>query len=145
MTDPELVSRKLVLIGKDLEDLADLSNFSEQEYLADRSNELLAERYIERIIGRMIDINFHLLTEAGQPPPPDYYQSFTRLSELGVYGRNFGEEIAKSAGLRNRIVHEYDEIDAIQVYRALKAAVKEIPQYMRAVQAFVTGNEGDSA
>lgn len=140
MIDPELIDRKLLLIGKDLEDLANLSNLSEQEYLADRYNELLAERYIERIIGRMIDINFHLLTESGQPPPPDYYQSFTRLSELGVYERPFGEEIAKSAGLRNRIVHEYDEIDAVQVYRALKAAINDIPEYMRAVLSFVAGS-----
>ena len=39
------------------------------EYLASATDEVLAERYLERIIGRMIDINYHVLTESGQPPP----------------------------------------------------------------------------
>ena len=137
MTDPELINRKLVLIGKDLEELAGISRLSEEDYLANKYNEVLAERYLERIIGRMIDINFHLLIESGQPPPPDYYQSFVRLSELGIYERGFGERIAKAAGLRNRIVHEYDELDAAQVYKALAAAMDDIPEYMRAVEAFL--------
>jgi uncharacterized protein YutE (UPF0331/DUF86 family) len=45
----------------------------------------LAERYLERIIGRMIDINYHVLTESGQPPPPDYYPSFTALATIPEY------------------------------------------------------------
>ena len=102
MTDPELINRKLVLIGRDLEELAKISRLSENEYHEDRYNEVLAERFLERIIGRMIDVNFHLLTESGQAPPPDYYQSFLRMSELGVFDHGFAESIAKAAGLRNR-------------------------------------------
>jgi hypothetical protein len=29
------------------------------------------------MIGRMIDINYHLITEAGHAPPRDYDESFT--------------------------------------------------------------------
>src|SRR5450756_654424 len=68
------------------------------------------ERYIERAVGRMIDVNYHLLTEFGQAPPPDYYQSFVQLATLGVYPAEFAARIASCAGLRNRIAHEYDAV-----------------------------------
>ena len=138
MTDPELINRKMVLIGKDLEDLGGIARLSEKEYLADRRNEVLAERYLERIIGRMIDINFHLLIESGQAPPPDYYQSFLRLADMDVFDRGFAERIARAAGLRNRIAHEYDELDPALVHRALSSAINDIPEYMRAVESFIS-------
>ena len=32
----------------------------------------------------MIDINYHLITASGHPPPADYHVSFLKLGELGV-------------------------------------------------------------
>ena len=92
MIDRYLINRKLVLIGQDLEELALLSRLSRVDYLGKRLNEAAAERYLERMIGRMTDINFHLLVESGQAPPPDYYQSFIKLAELRVYDHDFAEK-----------------------------------------------------
>ncbi len=64
----------------------------------------------------MIDINDHLLTESGHPPPTDYYASFLQLGTLGVLEATFAPRIAASAGLRNRIVHEYDELNPDRVF-----------------------------
>lgn len=139
MIDAELINRKLVLIGQDLEELASLSRKSKSDYLGDRINEAAAERYLERMIGRMIDINFHVLVESGKAPPPDYYQSFVKLAELGVYEHEFAERIARAAGLRSRIAHEYDEIDADLVYEAIIAAGKDVPEYIQTIQAFLGG------
>lgn len=138
MIDAELINRKLVLIGQDLDELAALAGLPKSEYLGNRINEAAAERYLERMIGRMIDVNFHLLVESGQAPPPDYYQSFMKLVELGVYDHEFAERIARSAGLRNRIAHEYDEIDAEQVYGAVKAAGEDVPLYIKSVQNYLS-------
>ena len=137
MIDEELVNRKLLLIGQDLESLTPLASKSKSDYLGNPVFEAAAERYFERMIGRMIDINFHLLVESGQAPPPDYYLSFIRLVEMGVYDREFAEKIARSAGLRNRIAHEYDEIDANQVYEAIASAGSDIPQYIRFIKEFL--------
>lgn len=137
MIDNELVNRKMVLIGQDLEELASLAKISKDEYLGERFNEAAAERFLERMIGRMIDINYHILVESGHAPPSDYFQSFTRLVELGVYDQEFADTIARSAGLRNRIAHEYDEIDAEQVYAAIKTAGTDVPVYIRAVEDFL--------
>jgi uncharacterized protein YutE (UPF0331/DUF86 family) len=140
--DPDLVARKALLITRDLADLAPLATKPLAAYLADDRDELVAERLLERIIGRMIDVNYHLLTETGRPPPSDYYASFTQLAPLGVYDRAFARRIAACAGLRNRIVHEYDEIDPRKVHEALGSAIEDVSAYLRAVEAYVDSASG---
>ena len=131
MIDEELVTRKFVLITEDLRELRDLAAKPLAEYLASGKDEVLAERYLERIIGRMIDVNYHVLTESGQAPPKDYYESFTALSHIGALDPEFATRIAACAGLRNRIAHEYETIDPTRVHAALQAAVLDIPAYLK--------------
>jgi uncharacterized protein YutE (UPF0331/DUF86 family) len=137
MIDRELVTRKMVLITRDLNAVAPLSQKALDAYLTSATDEVLVERWLERMIGRMIDINYHLITEAGQPPPRDYYESFVQLAPLGVLPPAFASRIAACAGLRNRIVHEYDEIDPERVYTALQVAVAEIPEYLSLVHQYL--------
>ena len=143
MIDRALVTRKITLILKDLSALTDLSRQSREAYLANPINEVLAERYLERMIGRMIDINYHLITESGHPPPKDYHESFQMLGTMGILQGEFSREIAFSAGLRNRIVHEYDEIDAAKVYEALQMAVQQLPTYLDHVNRFIEKLPGE--
>lgn len=59
MIDHSLVTRKTSLILENLTALTRLAQLPPEQYLADSVNETLAERYLERTIGRMIDIIFH--------------------------------------------------------------------------------------
>lgn len=142
MIDAALVGRKALLITRDLADLAPLARKPLAEYLADARDELVAERLLERIIGRMIDVNYHLLTETDHPPPADYYASFTQLAALGVYDMEFGRRVAACAGLRNRIVHEYDEVDPRKVHEALGAAMQDVSTYLRAIEDHLKRTSG---
>jgi uncharacterized protein YutE (UPF0331/DUF86 family) len=137
MIDRELVIRKMVLITADVHALEPLARRPLEDYIASPTDEVLVERYLERIIGRMIDINYHLITEAGHPPPRDYFDSFTQLARLGVLAPAFATQIAASAGLRNRLVHEYDEIDPERVYGGLQAAMRDVPAYLRQVEQYL--------
>jgi len=137
MIDPHLVTRKLVLILQDLEALTDLAGKNLKTYLDSPVNEVVTERYLERTIGRMIDINFHLITELGHPPPKDYHDSFVTLGTLEIVPEKFARDLAFAAGLRNRLVHEYNEIDPGKVYEALQIAVRHIPTYVKAIQDYV--------
>ena len=137
MIDRLLITRKMSLILEDLAAMTRLSHLSREQYLKDSINEALAERYLERAIGRMIDVNFHLVTESGHAPPKDYHESFMLLGTLGVMTADLAKEMAMAAGLRNRIVHEYDDIDPERVYEALPLAVRRIPLYLDHIQRFV--------
>jgi uncharacterized protein YutE (UPF0331/DUF86 family) len=137
MIDRDLITRKLALIAADVKALAPFATKSLADYLRSDIDEVLVERYLERIVGRMIDVNYHVLIESGYPPPTDYYQSFTQLARLGVLPLEFATQLAACAGLRNRLVHEYDDIDAARVHEAAGAAVHDVPEYARHVRRFV--------
>jgi uncharacterized protein YutE (UPF0331/DUF86 family) len=135
--DRELVTRKMVLISEDLRRLELLAAKGREAYLASEIDETLAERYLERMIGRMIDVNYHVLTESGEAPPRDYFESFLALSRIGVLAQDFAGRLAPCTGLRNRIVHAYDDLDAGRVYDALGAALADVPAYLAAIRRFL--------
>ena len=139
MVDRDLVTRKMALILGDLRAVTPIAEKPMDDYLASGTDEILVERYLERMIGRMIDINYHLITEAGHAPPRDYYESFTQLAKTRILSPPFASQIAACAGLRNRLVHEYDEIDPRRVYEGLRAAVRDIPEHLRRVQEHLEG------
>jgi len=136
MIDRELIDRKITLIAPDLDELQVIGAAGLEAFLDDRRSQVLAERYLERVIGRMIDINYHILTESGKPPPKDYYQSFIELGGF-VLQSVFARKVAACAGLRNRIVHEYDAIDPEKLFDGLTAAVHDVPVFLRDVRAFL--------
>lgn len=137
MIDKILVTRKINLISEDFEALKAMAKLSYQDYVANAANEVMAERYLERMIGRMIDINYHIITEEGHPPPTDYFKSFRDLAKVGVLPPDFARQVAPCAGLRNRIVREYDEIDPKKIYDGLQAAVKDVPRYLKYLSEFI--------
>lgn len=148
MIDAKLITRKLNLIIKDLGELETYGCMTLDAYLASPVNEAAVERYLERVIGRMIDVNYHLITELGHAPPAEYHASFTELARLRVLPREFAAAIARAAGLRNRIVHEYDALDERKVFEAVKDVLRDVPRYVEHVHGFVQASgppEGEKA
>ena len=135
--DRELVTRKLLLITQDLDAVAPFATKPVSTFLESRVDQAVVERMLERMIGRMIDVKYHLITECGHPPPSDYHASFLKLAELGIVDHEFARRIARCAGLRNRLVHEYEEIDPRKVFESLQAARDDIVTYVRSVQSYL--------
>ncbi|MBI2267925.1 MAG: DUF86 domain-containing protein [Candidatus Blackburnbacteria bacterium] len=133
LIDKQLVTRKAKLIEEDLAKLEDFEAISLEQYLKSLEARLQVERLLERIIGRVIDINYHILREEFKIIPNDYFQSFMQLGEKGIISKDFAEEIAASTGLRNALAHEYDTVDSTLVYASIKKCLREIPKYLSQV------------
>ncbi len=133
--DKLLIRRKSALILEDLKDVERLARLTRSAFLASRDQQLMAERLLERIISRMIDINYHIVTQRDGVPPRDFYQSFTKMAELGVLTSDLADALAPAAGLRNRLAHEYNEIDHAKVYEALGEVLSQAPRFLEAVEA----------
>jgi uncharacterized protein YutE (UPF0331/DUF86 family) len=141
MIDRELVDRKIVLIAPDLAEVQAIVARGRKAFLANRMEQVVVERYLERIIGRMIDVNYHLLTETGHPPPKDYYQSFIELGGRAL-PQEFAARIASAAGLRNRIAHEYDDLDPARLFEGMETAARDIPVWVKHVVAYLESRAG---
>ena len=61
--------------------------------------------------------------------------------DLSDYLADFKNEdaarLAKLAGLRNRLSHEYNGLDEAIIHQAVKELVAELPTYLEAIRNFV--------
>lgn len=84
----------------------------------------------------------HLVTRKLACRPKDYHPSFVTLGDVAVVDRDFAARIARAAGLRNRLVHDYDDLDQHRVFDALQAAAVDVPRYVAAVHAHLARPAG---
>ena len=142
--DKKIVIRKITLIQDDLLKLKEIGKMKMSEFVKSDFQDVLAERYLERIIGRMIDINYHILTESGNPSPLDYYHSFTDLGKANIITDGSAKKMAQFAGLRNVLAHEYDFIDKKKVWQGMKSLLKLLPLYLSGIGEFLKGKANRS-
>jgi uncharacterized protein YutE (UPF0331/DUF86 family) len=99
------------------------------------------ERLLERIVMRAIDINEHLISELGTGEGRStrlmYRDTFLLLAPLGVYPQEFAERIARSAGLRSILVHDYNDADRAIVHSSIKSYLQDYHQYIEHVRSFL--------
>lgn len=142
MLRPEFVHRKLQLITDDLGHLDTFRRVSHDALVADPLALATVERPIERVVMRAVDVNQHLVVALTtgrelQTTRLTYRDSFVRLSGLGALEDAFALEIARSAGLRNVLVHDYSDADRALVHAAIGLCLAQYPRYVRDVTAFV--------
>lgn len=142
MLDKEFITRKIKLIQEDLAKLESLGNFTLDEIVSDYVKMGALERYLEKIINRAIDINQHLIAELGEGNEPvrGYEDTFYAVAKLGVYPEDFAKEIAPSAGLRNRLIHEYNNTKEEIVYASVSDAISQYAKYCDFILKFLNKN-----
>lgn len=136
--DVALVRRKLARIRRNLDELEPIEGLPLEEYRDDFMRQKAVERILQEVVEAAVDVNLHLLRVLDGPTPPDYYESFVALGRAGILPHDLAERIAPSAGLRNRLVHEYDEIDAAKVLEAVREARRDFRRYVGSVEEFLT-------
>ena len=138
MIDKRLLKRKLSKLKEYLKELQPFTKISLQDYLDDYKNKRTVERDIQLIVECATDINTHLLVETQETPPKDYYTSFIELAKLHILPHKFTLSIAETAGLRNRLVHEYEDIKDKIVYSNIKKVLSLYQEYMEHIIKYLT-------
>ncbi len=142
MLRPEFVQRKLHLIADDLGHLGEFRDVTHDELVDDPIRLAAAERIIERIILRAIDVNEHLIASHAtghedRTTRLTYRETFERLADYDILDREFADAIAPSAGLRNILVHEYNDVDHRILHGAITTALEQYHHYVETVREFI--------
>lgn len=132
--DVSVLVRKLALMEERLDLLRPLAALPLEAYRADTVRKKGAEKLLQELINAAVDANYHVLVQAGQPPPEDAFGSFMGLVKLGVLAEGPAQVLAPFSGLRNRLVHEYETLDDAKVLVALRDAQTVFPPYIRALR-----------
>lgn len=132
-----IVQRKLAIIVRNIQALEKVAQVPEERYGRELLTRKAAERLLQELVEAAIDINTHIIAESGEELPDTYYGSFMALGRLAVLPLDLSLNLAPSAGLRNRLVHEYDSIDDSIVYASIAQAISLYTDYVGAIQAFL--------
>ncbi len=144
MINEEFIKRKISLIQDELVVLKQLADFSLEEIASDSMKQAAMEHILERIVNRAIDVNQHIIKEMATKeisPPKDYMETFLALSVLGVYPEKFAKSIAKSVGTRNKLAHDYDDVDQALIYSSMKDCLNDYRQYGEYILEFLEKNK----
>ena len=124
---PEVVSRKLARMTQCLAELEPYNACPYERFLVDHYK---IERLIELLVMAVSDIVIHLLDSRGEPAPISYRTAFLRAGETGLLSPEFSQRLALGAGLRNILVHDYEEIDYPLLHRSLAKIVGDLSRFI---------------
>lgn len=135
--EKQTIERKIEKIYQDLTDLELYKNLSLENYIEDRRRKKEIERTIELILGRVIDINYHILTTVFNVVPKDIYESFVEIGKKLEFDTSVLSDLPDASGTRNALAHEYDKIDDSLIYQALQKTFIQIPVYLNYIGEFL--------
>ncbi|MBE9056981.1 DUF86 domain-containing protein [Sphaerospermopsis sp. LEGE 08334] len=135
--DSEIVLSRLRLITKYYNTLEEFRSLSLDEFLADFRQQLIVERLLQLMTQAAIDINDHILSKLNPGKTYTNFEAFIELGKYQILTPELAKQIAPSSGLRNRLVHEYDDIDPNQVFKAISFALQQYPLYVRQINSYL--------
>lgn len=135
--DVDVVRRKLAIVQQAVLALESLGTVTLDGYRADLWQRKATERFLQEGIEAALDCASHLVVRAGRPAPADPYSTFLAAAEVGVLDAAFARRLAPAAGLRDRLVHEYDDLDDETVFAALPRAAEDLARFVAEVERYL--------
>lgn len=139
MIDIDFIREKINLITRDLERLKIFYEKTFDEIASDFIKYSAVKNILMEIIGRGIDVNEHLIAGLATPEmeaPKTYKDTFLALVKFNILPENFAKEVCKSAGFRNAIVHEYNDVAKNDVYKTIGEAIQQYTEYSEHILKF---------
>jgi uncharacterized protein YutE (UPF0331/DUF86 family) len=135
--DQSMLQARIKLMMKYLDRLRRIEGTTLDDYNSDFDQQLIVERLLQLLVEAASDINTSLLTEIYGVTPSTYFNSFIEAGEQNIIDLQLAKTIAQSAGLRNRLVHQYEEIDNEIVFEAIQYALEQFPLYLRQITNYL--------
>jgi uncharacterized protein YutE (UPF0331/DUF86 family) len=134
----DVVVRKLGRLRVFLDDLASHRGRDSASLAADPYE---AERLLELVVQVVVDILQHELTERGVVPET-YRDAFLKAGTAGLIPDDLAQSLSRSAGLRNVLVHAYEDIDYELVAVAIERALDDVERFFEVYRGRLAGEEG---
>ncbi len=128
--DKEIFIGKLNYLKNYYEELKSFELLSFHQYVQDKTRRRAIERLLQLIVEVACDINSFILSKKGITPE-SYHDSFMKLYEIGIIEKDIALKLARTTGLRNRIIHEYGEYKDEVVYKNISIFIEFYGKYLK--------------
>ncbi|MEN9524581.1 MAG: hypothetical protein RL536_650 [Candidatus Parcubacteria bacterium] len=106
---------------------------SDQEILSSADHLASLERYFQLVVDYAIDINHHFIKNKELNVPDDLQSTFTVLGDNEILTNDFADRISRSVGLRNRLVHQYEDVKPAVFLEHLRKNLGDYEEYARQI------------
>lgn len=132
------IIQKLDAFGRYTKELQELlEKVPDEKFLSDQNTLHVAERLVQLIVDGMIDINQHFIRELNLPISDDLQGTFSIVGENRILPLEFARKIAPVTGVRNILVHQYEELDKALFIGNLRKHFSDFEQYQRYVTEYL--------
>lgn len=133
--EKEFVEDKLSNLSQYLEEIEDFfSKYPNEEIINDFEKRHAAERMLELAVKSMININQHFIKSYELEEQDDFQSTFYTLAENDFLPEDFAEKVAPVVGVRNRIVHGYEEIDEELFVKEFRENYQDFKKYKELIE-----------
>lgn len=125
---------KLNIILRRMEQINEWADIKADEFIKDEKTKLAVYKAFQEIVESCMDIISMMCKDSKIPPKDDY----TNIEEISKRIRGVNEDILKEAnGLRNFIIHRYNEIDDMRAFEGIKRIIPEIFKFVEMVEKWM--------
>ncbi len=124
---------KIERIKENLEKIRTKLELSDDDILCSSDHLAVLERYFQLVVDYAIDINHHYIKEGGYGIPDDLQSTFTAMGENNILPKEFAMKIGRSVGLRNRIVHQYEDVKPVVFLESLRKDIGDYDEYLKCI------------
>lgn len=125
------VVKKLEQMDRYTKEIEELLGEVDDAQLSLPRNLHIAERLVQLVTDAMIDINQHFIREKNLTVPNDLRGTFTIMGDNDILPKEFADKITPLVGLRNILVHQYEDLDKELFIRNLRNHFTDFKQYQR--------------
>lgn len=134
MTNISAIEAKVSSIRKYFKILRNYQKYSQKEIEANLTLRGATERYLYLITQATIDLAEAIISLKNFRRPSSYTEAFYILKEENFISFGLAEKLAKMAGFRNIIAHDYENLDFGIIYDVLKNRLIDIDKFLKRVK-----------
>jgi len=131
--NPDLIKAKMESLSRCLVRIRTKLPPTKERFIDDFDAQDLVMKNLERAVQVCVDVANHLLADDPSPPPASMAMAFVYLARKGVIAPELADRMAKTIGMRNLAVHEYENLDYGRIYETLSSGLGVFDDYGRAV------------
>lgn len=135
--DRESLFYKLEKIRHNVKKLRELGRLTFKTFVHDIEHTATAERLLQTGIEAMLDVGNHLIAAEGWQAPLEYRDVFLILGRCRAIPASDVERYVAMVGLRNRLVHVYDDIDFRKIHAILRHHLDDFDRYIKSILRFI--------
>ena len=119
------------------EELKPFSKMNEKDFLSDKKYPPYVESYLRKSLEAVFDIGRHILAKSYGFKEIEYKTIARELGNRKIISEELSEVLIKMAGYRNRMVHFYREITAVELYQIVLNNIGDFDRFNKEISYFI--------